>query len=129
IPFYADLNITSIRIKWLHPRETFLGEPFGLARATVSGVSVFLVAKDEYFERKGIYGPAPSSSWEDNAARFSFFCRAVVSLSNLDGFIPDLIHCHDWQTSLIPVYLREVDTATVLTIHNLQFQGRYPHSE
>ncbi|MCD4708348.1 MAG: glycogen synthase GlgA [Candidatus Sabulitectum sp.] len=129
IPYYSDIRSEDFKIEALSPQKTFLGEPFGLARTEISGVTVFLVAKDEFFRRKGIYGPAPSSSWDDNAARFSFFSRAVASLASLDGFVPDIIHCHDWQTSLVPVYLREVDTATVMTIHNLQFQGRYPHSD
>ncbi|MCK5133827.1 MAG: glycogen synthase GlgA [Candidatus Sabulitectum sp.] len=131
IPYYGDIKSDSneFGIEWLSTQKTFLGESFGLARAETAGVTVFLVARDEYFQRKGIYGPTPDSSWDDNAARFSFFSRAVASLSSIDGFVPDIIHCHDWQTSLIPVYLRELDTATVLTIHNLQFQGRYPHSD
>lgn len=129
IPYYSDIRSDEFKIEWISRQKTFLGEPFGLAHTEIAGVNVFLVAKDEYFRRKGIYGPAPGSSWDDNAARFSFFSRAVASLSSIDGFVPEIIHCHDWQTSLVPVYLREVDTATVLTIHNLQFQGRYPHSD
>ncbi len=129
IPYYGEIKSDDFEIEWLFPQKTFLQESFGFARTEISGTTIFLVAKDEYFRRRGIYGPTPGSSWDDNAARFSFFCRAVASLTSLDGFVPDIIHCHDWQTSLIPVYLREVDTATVLTIHNLQFQGRYPHSD
>jgi len=129
VPFYGDIKTSGIDVKWLLPGETFLGEPFGLARTEVSGVTVFLVAKDEYFKRKGIYGSTADSSWLDNAARFSFFSRAVASITDLDGFVPEIIHCHDWQTALVPVYLREMDIATVLTIHNLQFQGRFPSTE
>ena len=127
IPYYGDIAAEGLKVEWVSTQKTFLEETFGLARTEIAGVTVFLVAKDEYFQRKGIYGPTPDASWDDNSARFSFFSRAVASLSSLDGFVPDVIHCHDWQTALIPVYLREVDTATVLTIHNLQFQGRYPH--
>ena len=126
IPYYSGIGKDKLEVEWLSPQKTFAGEEFGVARISVSGTDVFLVAKDEYFHRKGIYGPTPGSSWDDNAARFSFFSRAVASLSSIDGFAPDIIHCHDWQTALVPVYLREVDTATVLTIHNLQFQGRFP---
>ena len=129
IPYYSDIESDDFQIEWILPQKTYLGESFGLARTEIEGLTVFLVAKDEYFKRNGVYGPTPDSSWSDNAARFSFFSRAVASLSSIDGFVPEVIHCHDWQTSLIPVYLREVDTATVLTIHNLQFQGRYPHSD
>ena len=129
IPYYSGLKADSSEVEWLSPQKTFAGESFGLARTEVSGVPLFLVARDDYFHRDGIYGPTTESSWDDNAARFAFFSRAVASLTAIDGFVPDIIHCHDWQTSLVPVYLREVDTATVLTIHNLQFQGRFPHSD
>jgi len=129
IPYYAAADTDKLEVKWLSPQKTFAGEEFGVACINVSGMSVFLVARDEYFGREGIYGPTPGSSWSDNAARFSFFSRAVASMSSINGFTPDIIHCHDWQTALVPVYLREVDTATVLTIHNLQFQGRFPLSE
>lgn len=120
IPYYGDIDPDEFEIEWISREKTFLGESFGLARTEIAGVTVYLIAKDEFFQRKGIYGPDSCSDWEDNAERFSFFSRAVASLSSVDGFVPDIIHCHDWQTSLIPVYLREVDTATVLTIHNLQ---------
>ncbi len=129
IPYYGELVKSKIEIKWLGHQETFLGEGFGLAKTIIDGLTVFLVAKEEYFSRDGIYGESAESSWPDNPARFSFFSRAVASLTSLGGFVPDIIHCHDWQASLIPVYLRDVDIPTVLTIHNLQFQGRYHHAE
>ncbi len=129
IPYYSGIDAGKQQVEWLSPQKTFAGEEFGVACISVSGVNVFLVARDEYFGREGIYGPTPGSAWNDNAARFSFFSRAVASLSGINGFTPDIIHCHDWQTALVPVYLREVDTATVLTIHNLQFQGRFPQSD
>ncbi len=129
IPFYSDIDLNLYDFEWLSPKKTFIGESFGLARIRIADLTIFLVAKDDFFSRQGIYGPRADSSWSDNAARFSFFCRAVASLSSIDDFVPDIIHCHDWQTSLIPVYLREVDIPTVLTIHNLHFQGRYPHSD
>lgn len=130
VPYYGDINSTLFDIKWLSPQKTFAGESFDLASTEIAGTTVFLVAKDQYFQRNGIYGPDSRSSWDDNAARFSFFARAVVSFANLEIFAPDIIHCHDWQAALVPVYLRkDTDTATVLTIHNLQFQGRYPQSD
>ena len=69
----------------------------------------------------------------DEIRKFSFFCKAALSALPLTGFRPDLIHCHDWQTGLIPVYLKERFAGgdffrgikTVMTIHNLKFQGRW----
>jgi len=125
VPFYRILEERCPDVTWLLPGRTFLGEEFGVGLAELSGLRVIFVVKDELFRREGIYGPSPEESWPDNAERFAFFSRAVASLDFVEGFQPDLIHCHDWQTALVPVYLRSSDVPTVLTIHNLQFQGRF----
>jgi starch synthase len=125
VPFYSQIA-NSCQPEWLETRVTFMGEEFGLGRLECQGLPVFLVARDECFARDGIYGPVSGESWNDNAERFAFFSRAVASLGRIGDFYPDVIHCHDWQTALVPVYLREGDMATVLTIHNLAFQGRFP---
>lgn len=125
IPFYGELEGKVPDIQWLPSGRTHLEEEFGLGFADVSGLPVFFIARDEFFGREGVYGPSAGESWADNADRFSFFSRAVASSDFLECFQPDLIHCHDWQAALIPVYLRYGPTPTVLTIHNLQFQGRF----
>jgi starch synthase len=98
-------------------------------------VPVYFIEDDAYFARPGLYGDA-SGDYDDNAQRFSFFCRAVLELlRHLDDF-PQVVHCHDWATALLPAYRRflagtEAGYATlamVYTIHNLAYQGLFPAS-
>ena len=94
--------------------------------ASPDGTQVYLVRRDEYFDRSGIYG-ADARSYEDNAERFIFFSKAVLELAGRISPSPELIHCHDWTTALIPVFIRDrqLPFLTVLTIHNLEHQGSF----
>lgn len=89
------------------------------------GVTYYFIDNEYYFKRQGIYG------FYDDAERFAFFCRAVVELLPRLGWKPDVLSCNDWQTALVPVYLRMQtaeffgDIRTVFTIHNIEYQGRY----
>src|SRR5574337_90214 len=93
-------------------------------------VTVYFVDKDIYFDRPGIYGTA-HADYADNAERFVFFSRAVLELCLAVDFRPDIVHCNDWQTGLVPLYLktqyREAaplrKARTVFTVHNLGYQG------
>jgi starch synthase len=89
-------------------------------------VPVFLIRRDEYFDRTGIYA-ADSRPYEDNSERFIFFAKAALELAQRLPSIPELIHCHDWPTALIPVFVRdrELPFRTVLTIHTLEHQGSF----
>ncbi len=91
-----------------------------------NGVQVFLVKQDEYFDRPGIYG-TEGRGYEDNAERFIFFSRAVMELSRRILPPPEILHLHDWQTALLPVLVKErrLPIKTVLTIHNLAYQGSF----
>ena len=96
------------------------------------GVQHYFIDCPELFDRKELYG-TNVGDYPDNAERFGLFCRAVIEASKLLG-VPDVFHVHDWQAALIPVYLRTVyatdpalsGTATVLTIHNAAYQGKFP---
>jgi len=90
------------------------------------GIQVYLVRRDEYFDRSGIYG-ADGRSYEDNAERFIFFSKAVLELASRISPAPELIHCHDWTTALVPVFVRDRQSPllTVLTLHNLEHQGSF----
>jgi starch synthase len=90
------------------------------------GIRVYLVRRDEYFDRSGIYG-GDGRNYEDNAERFIFFSKAVLELASRISPSPELIHCHDWPTALIPVFVRDrqMPFRTVLTIHNLKYQGSF----
>lgn len=89
-----------------------------------NGVQVFLVRRDEYFDRSGFYG-ADGRAYEDNAERFIFFTKSVVELARRMKPAPDIIHSHDWQTALAPVFVHEygLPFKTVLTLHNVEYQG------
>jgi starch synthase len=103
-----------------------------LYQCSQSEVDFYFIANDEYFNRPFFYG-TPKGDYPDNAQRFIFFTKAVLeSLVELN-IKPDVIHCHDWQTALIPLYLKTTDeinqsfaqTMTIFTIHNLGYQGLF----
>jgi starch synthase len=98
------------------------------------GYTAVFLGNDEFFKRDGLYGEK-GVDYPDNASRFVFFARgALLALKGL-GFVPDVIHINDWQSALVPLFLRSVfkddpffrKTATVLTIHNLGYQGLFWH--
>ena len=95
-------------------------------------VQFYFIDYPPFFDREGLYGTA-LGDYHDNAERFALFCRAVIEGSKILG-TPDLFHCHDWQTALVPILLRTLyhdDPAlravpTVFTIHNIGYQGLFP---
>jgi len=101
----------------------------GGGRSTGPLPRMYLLEHDTFFDRGGIYGDA-HGEFGDNLARYTFLCRGALQLCRAVSFFPDVVHVHDWQSSLLPVYLNtlERDTplgraASVLTIHNLGYQG------
>ncbi len=96
--------------------------------------TAIFIQNDEYFLRDGLYGNK-NGDFPDNASRFIFFSRAALDCLRELEFEPDVIHVNDWQSALIPLYLRSVykhdpyfkKTATLLTIHNLGYQGLFWH--
>ncbi|HEX9531654.1 MAG TPA: glycogen synthase GlgA [bacterium] len=93
-----------------------------------TAVPIWLVDQPKYFDRSGLYGEA-GRDYPDNLVRFAFFCRAVLAWVGRQSWKPDLIHCNDWQTALIPPLIRAgraERTPTMLTIHNLAYQGLFP---
>ncbi len=97
-----------------------------------NGVQVYFVDCPEMFDREGFYG-TPGGDYPDNWERFSLFSRAIIEASKILG-VPDVFHVHDWEASLLPVYLRSLyyfdpvlrRVPSVLTIHNAEYQGRFP---
>ncbi len=104
-----------------------------MSRVQWGKVAVYFIENPKYFDRPGIYRSA-AGDYEDNDERFVFFSRAVLEGAKFIGFKPDIIHCHDWQTGLVPAYLRTLyridsfyaKTASVFTIHNIAYQGMFP---
>lgn len=100
----------------------------GLEYLEYEGVPVYFVDNEYYFKRPGCYG------FYDDGERFAYFCRAVMeSVRHMDDFYPDIIHCNDWHTGMIPLYLKDFysekpefyNTKSVFTIHNLRYQGLF----
>ena len=106
------------------------------SRLPGSNVDVYLVDQRDYFDRDGLY-QRQGVDFRDNCARFAFFNRAVLEAVRLLDIPLDLIHCNDWQTGLIPLYLKEhystqtgsAATGTLFTIHNLAYQGAFPYEQ
>lgn len=137
IPYYRPLAESGLKIE---PADFDITVPVGkrditsmVYRSEYKGVDVYLLRCDEYFDRSYIYG-TPENDYFDNLERFAFFSRGVLeALKALGGAPPDVIHCNDWQTGLLPAYLRHTyakdtffaKTATVLTIHNMAYQGLF----
>lgn len=101
-----------------------------------AGVRTYLVDCPEFFDRDGLYQDAAGKDYADNHLRFAGFCLAALEFVKRLGPPPDIIHCHDWQTALVPVYLQRnykpdlffLDTRVVFTIHNLAYHGDFPHA-
>jgi starch synthase len=97
-------------------------------------VQVYFIDHEGFFGRDGCYGVPSDPDFADNPRRFSFFSKAVFQCCRKLGWYPDIVHCHDWPTSMVSVYLKYAErgrndgferTASVLTIHNLGYQGIY----
>ena len=99
----------------------------GLFSLAYRGLTYYFIDNEYYFQREGLYGQF------DDGERFAYFSRAVVEVPIQLGWSPDIIHCNDWQTSLVPVYLLEarhrepllMHTKSVFTIHNIEYQGQF----
>jgi len=97
-----------------------------------NGVRVYCIDHEGLFGRDGIYGPEPHLSFDDNVLRFSFLSRAALQLCLAADFHPDVIHIHDWPSSVLPAIKEELyptqfsDVPVVLTIHNIGYQGTFP---
>ncbi|MCX8021537.1 MAG: glycogen synthase GlgA [Syntrophorhabdaceae bacterium] len=94
------------------------------------GLIAYLVEKDEYFYRDYLYN-TPDGDYLDNAERFIFFSKSILEAIKVTGFVPDVLHCNDWETALAPLFLKTLyredqvlkKVATLFTIHNLGYQG------
>jgi starch synthase len=104
--------------------KTYVAEYF--EGRSASGVQLFLVRCDDFFDRPGIYGEH-GQPYEDNTARFIFFCKAALELARRLTPSLQILHLHDWAAALVPVFVRahNLPFATVLTIHHLADQGSF----
>lgn len=123
-----DLEDTGLKVSVPVGERRFEGRIFS------HGEAAFFIECDEFFQRRDLYGTS-EGDYPDNAERFIFFCRSALEACSLLGLRPDVIHCNDWQTALIPFYLRTIylggffeKTSTIITIHNLGYQGLFDAS-
>lgn len=111
---------TNVRLAW---REVYCG----LFSFEYEGVTWYFIDNESYFRRSELYG------YYDDGERFAFFSRAVTELLPSLPEKPDVVHCNDWQSALVPVYIRDEavrndfykSIRTVITVHNIEYQGRY----
>ena len=121
--FHDDLEF----VKWTFVRLAWRSVYCGLFRCEQDGVTWYFVDNEYYFRRPDLYG------YYDDAERFGYFSRAVTELMRELPEKPDVVHCNDWQTSLVPIYIHDEavrddfykSIRTVITIHNIEYQGRY----
>jgi starch synthase len=107
-----------------------------IVESEYDGVTAYLVEKDEYYYRDYLYS-TPDGDYLDNAERFIFFSKSILEAIKVTGFVPDVLHCNDWETALVPFFLKTQykndplfkDVATLLTIHNLGYQGLFWHHD
>lgn len=103
---------------------------FSVKSLSLEGLQVLAVDYPEYFNRKGLYSD-DYHAYPDNAERFAFFANAALQASKAVGFQPDIVHCNDWHTALIPYFVSIDDSGffnqakTIFTIHNGAYQGTH----
>lgn len=101
---------------------------------TASGIPVYFLEKDEFFDRRYLYGSPVRGDYEDNAERFITFSLAARHVCETAGWFPSIFHLHDWQTGLVAAHFRTnwrydprfARSGTVFTIHNIAYQGLFP---
>ena len=105
----------------------------GYRTGEIRGVPVYFIDLPEFYDRPELYGEQ-GQDYPDNAERFGLLSRAALELVRHLEFVPDVIHAHDWQTGLVPVYLQQqfwrdpffAGTGSLFSIHNLGYQGAFP---
>ncbi|MCX7918452.1 MAG: glycogen synthase GlgA [bacterium] len=126
------ISDTKITIPW--PTPALQNEAFILQGVLPhSPVEIYFIGNEHNFGRDEIY-QVQGQDYPDNAERFAFFCQAALALCKYLNWRPDIIHCHDWQTGLLPAYIKIYPNEeyiwnrvkTVFTIHNLAYQGIFP---
>ena len=150
--FNQEIRLMLPKYKFINERKYILREVIRLREipVTVNGkteianvksaflpdskVQIYFIEIGDYFNRPGIYmDPKTNKPYKDNAERFAFFSKAALETLRILSWQPDIIHCNDWQTAAIPVYLKTVyqseafftGVKTIFTIHNLTSQGTF----
>src|SRR6202011_4542185 len=132
LPFYKEIREnsafkeqdTGVTVDIRVGDKTYIAEY--LEGRSASGVQLFFIRCDDFFDRTELYG-AHGKKYEDNAARFIFFCKAALELARRLTPSVQILHVHDWAAALVPMFVRahHLPFATVLTIHHLAEQGSF----
>ena len=125
------LTPTDVTVQVRMADEEISGRFFRHDVADTGGrLTVYLLECARFFDRASLYvDPATGRDYPDNGLRYAFFCQGVLQgVRRLMGAVPDIVHAHDWQTGLAPMYLRHAAVPTVMTVHNLAYQGVF-HKE
>ncbi|MFO7621552.1 MAG: glycogen synthase GlgA [Bacteroidales bacterium] len=138
IPFYSfidrkkfNINVSVENVSVQMGTENII---CGVSKTINSeGVPVYFIDYEPYFKRENIYHDNDFNDYHDNPLRFSFLSAAALQLCRVLNFKPDIVHANDWHTAILPALLKRLcrddplfgDTASVLTIHNIAYQGRY----
>ena len=132
VPGYPAVLAKLRRPERVHAFPQLFGGPAWLLEAHVAGLDLFVIEAPHLYQRSGNPYTDPSGrDWADNAHRFAALARVAARLGQglLPGFAPAIVHAHDWQAGLTPAYLHFSGAprpATVMTVHNLAFQGVFP---
>ncbi len=133
LPLYRNTKVGTVAVPSLTiPMGDAVRFPAILNGGTQRGVRYYFVEDPEYFDRDHLYGVA-GKDYPDNAERFAEFSRAAIEFCK-KVWMPDVIHCHDWQSALVPVLLRTqyqkdpevADLPVIFTIHNMGYHGTFP---
>ena len=138
LPKYRVIEESDVQTEQVTPLAVLIGSEVvdGQVEKTVlpgSRVPAYLISQEAYFDRPGLYDHE-GRGYPDNLARFTFFCRGVLQWLQRSTWIPEIIHCNDWQTALVPFLLKTefapnpklAGIKTLFTIHNMAYQGLFP---
>ena len=137
LPLYSQVDSIRFNLRpSLSPLGVWMGdrqEWCAALKAQLDDISVYFIESNKYFDRFGLYHDVAFNDYSDNPRRFGFFTRAALQLCRDLGFVPQIVHAHDWQSALAPAYLKIWHwndpvlggAASVLTIHNIAYQGVY----
>ena len=139
MPLYSSIDRSLFGLRPCHaPMGVWMGDTqewCAVYEGRAPGdIPVYLIEHSAFFDRSGFYHDQAMKDYGDNAKRFGFLSRAALQLCIDKGIRPDIVHANDWQTALVPAYLKLwhksepvfAGTGTVLTLHNLAHQGIYP---
>jgi starch synthase len=143
IPLYKEVErnlrrlnckVQTIRNKEIIVPIDWIAHKGKIKETKIDGVTVYFLSNDEFYDRAYIYG-SPVGDYSDNDTRFGFLSLGALEIAKAVNFQPDIIHCNDWQTGLVPISLKWKkhyhddpffkDTKVVYTIHNIAYQGLY----